>query len=93
MRGNSLVEQQLVQLDQPWGVSPRVSLKKGDQGHARCPGGWLQMGWARWLRPQDYSRGAITRLTIAITLMRMFMEGPEVSLKGSPTVSPTTAAA
>src|SRR5690606_30658 len=32
------------------------------------------------------------RATIVITLMRMFMEGPEVSLKGSPTVSPTTAA-
>lgn len=30
--------------------------------------------------------------TIVITLMRMFMEGPAVSLKGSPTVSPTTAA-
>lgn len=41
----------------------------------------------------SYSSGAITRLTIAMTLMRMFMEGPEVSLNGSPTVSPTTAAA
>ena len=30
---------------------------------------------------------------MAITLMRMFMLGPEVSLKGSPTVSPTTVAA
>ena len=38
------------------------------------------------------SSGAITRLTIAITLMRMFIEGPDVSLKGSPTVSPTTVA-
>ena len=27
-----------------------------------------------------------------MSLMRMFSEGPEVSLKGSPTVSPTTAA-
>gem|GEM_PF-6658938 len=37
-----------------------------------------------------YNSGAITRLTIAITLMRIFIEGPDVSLKGSPTVSPTT---
>ena len=38
-------------------------------------------------------RGANTRATIDISLMRMFSDGPEVSLKGSPTVSPTTAAA
>ena len=42
---------------------------------------------------KDQSNGAITRLTIAMTLIRMFIDGPEVSLKGSPTVSPTTAAA
>ena len=40
-----------------------------------------------------YRSGAITRLTMAITLMRIFIDGPDVSLKGSPTVSPTTAAA
>ena len=34
----------------------------------------------------------MTRLTMAMTLMRMFMDGPEVSLSGSPTVSPTTQA-
>ena len=32
---------------------------------------------------------AITILTIDINLMRIFSDGPEVSLKGSPTVSPT----
>ena len=37
--------------------------------------------------------GAMTRLTIAITLIKIFIDGPEVSLNGSPTVSPTTAAA
>jgi hypothetical protein len=37
--------------------------------------------------------GAITKLTIAITFIKIFMDGPDVSLKGSPTVSPTTAAA
>ena len=29
-------------------------------------------------------------ITIAMTLIKIFIEGPEVSLKGSPTVSPTT---
>jgi hypothetical protein len=30
--------------------------------------------------------------TIEVSLIRMFMDGPEVSLKGSPTVSPITVA-
>ena len=38
------------------------------------------------------SNGAMTKLTIAMTLIRMFIDGPEVSLNGSPTVSPTTVA-
>ena len=33
-----------------------------------------------------------TMETVEQSLMRMFREGPEVSLKGSPTVSPMTAA-
>jgi hypothetical protein len=36
--------------------------------------------------------GAISSETTLITLMRIAMPGPDVSLKGSPTVSPTTAA-
>ena len=36
--------------------------------------------------------GAITRATIDMSLIRILSDGPEVSLKGSPTVSPTTAA-
>ena len=32
------------------------------------------------------------RATIVMTLMTMFIAGPDVSLKGSPTVSPMTAA-
>src|SRR5680860_28346 len=36
--------------------------------------------------------GAMTSATTDINFKRMFNEGPEVSLKGSPTVSPTTAA-
>ena len=38
------------------------------------------------------NKGAITKLTIAITFIRIFIDGPEVSLNGSPTVSPTTVA-
>ena len=37
--------------------------------------------------------GAKTNATIDMSLIKMFSAGPEVSLKGSPTVSPTTAAA
>src|SRR6187399_297601 len=34
--------------------------------------------------------GAITNDTMLINLIRMFIEGPDVSLNGSPTVSPVT---
>lgn len=37
-------------------------------------------------------KGANTRDSTAISLMRMFNDGPEVSFKGSPIVSPITAA-
>ena len=36
--------------------------------------------------------GAITNEIIDINLMRIFIDGPEVSLNGSPTVSPVTEA-
>src|SRR5262245_55006318 len=42
--------------------------------------------------PSDANHGASTRETTLMSLIKMFMAGPEVSLKGSPTVSPTTAA-
>ena len=35
---------------------------------------------------------AITMETMLISLMRMFNDGPDVSLNGSPTVSPTIVA-
>ena len=38
------------------------------------------------------AEGLLQDFTIAITLIRMFIDGPDVSLKGSPTVSPTTVA-
>lgn len=42
--------------------------------------------------PTDKNNGANTSDTIVINLIRILMDGPDVSLKGSPTVSPTTAA-
>ena len=42
--------------------------------------------------PTDRNNGANTSDTIVINLIRMLIDGPEVSLNGSPTVSPTTAA-
>ncbi len=38
------------------------------------------------------NRGANTTATIVMSLMRMLIAGPAVSLKGSPTVSPVTPA-
>src|SRR5690606_16434797 len=37
-------------------------------------------------------KGTKTKLKIAMSFIRMLSEGPDVSLNGSPTVSPTTAA-
>ena len=42
--------------------------------------------------PTATNNGANTTATIVISLINILIEGPEVSLKGSPTVSPTTAA-
>ena len=38
------------------------------------------------------NKGVNTTATIVINLIKILIEGPEVSLNGSPTVSPTTAA-
>mmetsp|Transcript_72449 Transcript_72449/g.120779 ORF Transcript_72449/g.120779 Transcript_72449/m.120779 type:complete len:215 (+) Transcript_72449:622-1266(+) len=40
----------------------------------------------------SFNRGAIVSDTIDMSLIRIFRAGPDVSLKGSPTVSPTTQA-
>lgn len=42
--------------------------------------------------PNSAITGPNTSETTVISLINMFIEGPEVSLNGSPTVSPTTAA-
>ena len=39
--------------------------------------------------PYSKITGANTKDTIVISLINIFIDGPEVSLKGSPTVSPT----
>ncbi len=63
----------------PWRERRCIDAVEGARGHRCDPS-------------QPPSSGAITRLTMAMTLMRMFIDGPEVSLNGSPTVSPTTVA-
>jgi len=42
--------------------------------------------------PNCANNGANTNDTIVINLIKILIDGPEVSLNGSPTVSPTTAA-
>src|SRR5690606_16672214 len=54
---------------------------------------WVSLSCFEVYSPSsNASSGAMTRATTDISLRRIFSEGPEVSLKGSPTVSPTTAA-
>src|SRR5690606_39137633 len=49
------------------------------------------MGIDQKLNQPEPKEEANTRLTMLISLIRMFSDGPLVSLNGSPTVSPTTA--
>src|SRR5688572_6423950 len=47
--------------------------------------------FSKFFVPHTSARvGANTSDTMDISLIRIFIEGPEVSLKGSPTVSPVT---
>ena len=48
--------------------------------------------YSTFMRLNAMIRPANTMETVEQSLMRMFRDGPEVSLNGSPTVSPTTAA-
>ncbi len=48
--------------------------------------------YSMFMRLKARIRPENTMETVEHSLIRMFREGPEVSLKGSPTVSPTTAA-
>ena len=59
-------------------------------GKRQKPSGGVEV--VRWCYRKAIVRPAITMLTIDMSLMRMFSEGPEVSLNGSPTVSPTIVA-
>merc|ERR1719393_887377 len=57
-----------------------------------------ERGSHSWMRPVEVSScqflsvGAMTSEMTDMSLMRMLSAGPDVSLKGSPTVSPTTVA-
>ncbi len=76
------------------------TVKDGDAGCAVYPNVHRQSAVTDFAAYQplsgtvDYmNMGANTNATIVINFIKMFKEGPEVSLKGSPTVSPLTAAA
>ncbi len=65
------------------------------QAPSATPKGAIKRYQAKFIlsNPTVYTMsGPKTTATIAINFKRMFRLGPEVSLKGSPTVSPTTAA-
>ena len=56
----------------------------------------MMISTPRTMRPYQYvfqserKTGAMVKEKMVMSLMRMFKAGPEVSLKGSPTVSPTS---
>ena len=73
----------------------QTTIAAGDQGHP--PGEVKQVAVVgshyRLMSGRTATKaGAKTSDTIAISLSRMFRLGPEVSLNGSPTTSPSTAA-
>ena len=77
---------------------PRNGPKRSDRSNRKNRLG-LEAGFSkRSLRATRYSRctatvtPATTIATMLMSLMRMFRLGPDVSLNGSPTVSPMTAA-
>src|SRR6218665_559629 len=58
--------------------------------HSLCIISPSQCDLAAAVPPIPRMYGAMTRDTIDINLIRMFIDGPDVSLNGSPTVSPVT---
>ena len=80
---------------QQQGIKPSALIKK--DGVIITPSFFVLIGFPFTGNSITYPQyifniGAITNETIDISLINILMEGPEVSLKGSPTVSPTTAA-
>ncbi len=77
---------------------PPLPIQRGTGGPLAArvfPGGYSLADF-RYIRSSRGSNsrntGANTRDTMAISFSRMFSDGPEVSLNGSPTMSPSTAA-
>ena len=69
----------------------KTGLKASKTGRAfNSPAGFADVYQIRL--PTARNNGAKTSEMTVISLIRMLMDGPEVSLNGSPTVSPTTAA-
>ena len=55
-------------------------------------GAQLHQRWLKTMPPCAAKKGAKTSASTAMSLTRMLSDGPEVSLSGSPMVSPITAA-
>lgn len=68
-------------------VNPGFGNTKNKGRSSAAPGQFVEV---KGYCPIPKIYGAITSETIDISLIRMFIDGPEVSLKGSPTVSPVT---
>ncbi len=77
----------------------RAAKLRGNKSPLYKTAGFQMYEPVKWTQPispapllMAMNNGANTKETTVISLMRMLMDGPEVSLNGSPTVSPTTAA-
>ena len=74
-------------MDKKYGLTCNVNKQKSDRRNKNC-GRFLLLTMTRYI----CSKGTISNATMLIILMRGFTAGPAVSLYGSPTVSPVTAA-
>lgn len=75
----------------PASSSPKQEIAPGQHGLAALGLPWPCIVWALYYNL--IKSGASTREVVASSLMSTCTEGPAVSFRGSPTVSPTTDAA
>ena len=75
-----------------WIATTDIGFAFDGETNAVFSGWWCREAIPSWVWKIEARVGAMTSETIDISLIRMFIEGPEVSLKGSPTVSPVTEA-
>ncbi len=75
-----------------WELVGTTMRKKARPALLKGPGAGVEKARCRAAAGYLISSGAMTTLMTLISLIRMLRLGPLVSLNGSPTVSPTTAA-